>query len=491
MTGTIAAAAPAGTFLGTAGDDARAVFAGIAFARPPVGELRFRPPVAPPDSNGEVDATGFRAAPIQRARPQLGEFETSEDCLSLNVWTPDVSASRPVIVWIYGGGFESGSGGPPFTFGGALSALTDTVVVAMNYRLGAFGFGYWAGIGGRDWEASANLALQDQMLALRWVRRNIAAFGGDPGNITVAGESAGAFSIGSLLAAPPAQGLFRKAIMSSGNTGRIMPTETADAIARDLLNALGVATMAELQAMDAARILEAQFAVIDSDVGDRNLPGGRSWSVVLDGHVLPEHPQDVLAAGRLTGIPLLVGANRDEAQLFRVMSGASFEPEDDDAVLAEMRRAGVPDPAALAAAYRRRGAASGLELSAGDLRSQFLSDAIYRRPSVTMAEAQNAAGGSAWAYLFSASPLGPELGAAHAIDMAYLFDGLAEAGAETPENLSIRESLTRTWSDFARDGRVGWAPYRAADADNAWQFGGDSDRVTEPPPAIAAVWPLG
>lgn len=368
--------------------------------------------------------------------------------------------------------------------------LTATVVVAMNYRVGAFGFGYWAGIGGSDWETSSNLGLQDQVMALRWVRRNIAAFGGDPENITVAGESAGAFSVAYLLAAPSAKGLFGKAIMSSGHTGRIIPTETADAIARDLLKELGVATMTELQAVDAERILDAQFAVVDSDFGARNLPGGRVWGAVLDGHVLQEYPQEALAAGRVTDIPLLVGANRDEAQLFRAMSGDAFEPADDDAVLAEMRRAGVPDPAALAAAYRTPGAASGLELSAGDLRSKFLSDAVYRRPSVAMAEAQNAPGGSAWAYLFSACPMGPQMGAAHAIDMMYMFDRLSLAGVETAENLAIRDSLARTWSDFARDGRVGWAPYRAANVDNARQFGGDSDAVTEPPSEIAKVWPL-
>jgi para-nitrobenzyl esterase len=490
MTGTIAASAPAGTFIGTVGDDGQAVFAGIAFAQPPVGALRFRPPAPLPDSDGDVDATEFSAAPIQRTSSHLGEIETSEDCLYLNVWTPDVSASRPVIVWIYGGGYEGGSGAPPFTPGSALSAMTDTVVVAMNYRVGAFGFGYWAGVGGSDWETSSNLGLQDHIMALRWVRRNIAAFGGDPENITVAGESAGAFSIGSLLGAPSARGLFTRAIMSSGHTGRIFSTEAADALARDLLAELGVATMAEFQAVDAERILRAQFAVIDSEIGARNLPGGRVWGVVLDGHVLREYPHDVLTAGRLTDIPLLVSATRDEAQLFRATSGDAFEPVDDDAVLAEMTRAGVPDPAALAAAYRMHGAASGRALSAGDVRSLFLSDAIYRRPSVAMAEAQNAAGGSAWAYLFSASPMGPQMGAAHAMDMMYLFDKLADADAETPENLAIRDAMAFTWSDFARHGQVGWAPYRAADVDNVRQFGGDADAVTEPPPAIAEVWPL-
>ncbi|SFR91432.1 Carboxylesterase family protein [Microbacterium sp. cf046] len=174
----------------------------------------------------------------------------------------------------------------------------------MNYRVGAFRFGYWPGIGGRGWETSGNIGLQDQLMALAWVRRNIAAFGGDPENITVAGHSAGAFSIGCLQGAPSARGLFAKAIMSSGHTGRIIPVETATAVARELWGELGIRSMTELQTVDPERILEAQFAVVDSDIGARNLPGRRVWGFVLDGHVLHQHPQAVLAAGQLTDIPL-------------------------------------------------------------------------------------------------------------------------------------------------------------------------------------------
>ncbi len=236
---------PAGTLIGVETADGGALFAGIPFAAPPVGALRFRPPQPIPDATDDVDAIAFGPAPaqaqgalgrrdpdaprppmsptMQRMMAAMGRrVESSEDCLTLNVWTPELPEARPetgrgagvaaatrngrrsqlqrpVIVWIYGGGFENGTAAPPTTDGAALSRVTGCVVVSINYRVGVLGWGYWAGLGGEDWADSSNLGLQDQIAGLAWVRRNIAALGGDPGRITVAGKSAGAFSIGSLL----------------------------------------------------------------------------------------------------------------------------------------------------------------------------------------------------------------------------------------------------------------------------------------------------
>jgi carboxylesterase type B len=351
MTDTVVVAAPAGRFRGTTAPDGGALFAGIPFAEPPVGALRFRPPRAVPDWASEVDATRFRAAPAQNgnahfpvadpAEPGTGTSapaspggqydsplkvmmatrmpETSEDCLYLNVWSPGLQGRLPVVVWFYGGGFEMGSAAPPQTDGTALSRQTGTVFVAVNYRVGALGFGYWAGIGGEQWAESGNLGLQDLACGLAWVRRNIAAFGGDPANVTVAGESAGAFCIGSLLTAPMSAGLFDKAIMHSGSTRRVFPPATATAMARDLADRVGASSMEDLQAVDVQSILAAQSQVIDSDIGTRNLPGGRSWGVVLDGVTLPRDPHEALRGGAARHIPLLVGANHDEVAMFRVL----------------------------------------------------------------------------------------------------------------------------------------------------------------------------
>ncbi|WP_328610353.1 carboxylesterase family protein [Amycolatopsis sp. NBC_00345] len=487
-----------------------ALFAGIPFAAPPVGPLRLRPPQPPQPWSDVRDATEFRPAPPQRLPALLagtgsgagsGEGDSAttsmveavaggagahdEDCLYLNVWTPELSGRRPVLVWIYGGGFDSGSAGLPSTDGAALSRLTGAVVVAANYRVGALGFLHLAELGGPGWAGSSNLGLQDQAMALRWVRDNIAAFGGDPGNITVAGESAGAFSIGSLLAAPAAGGTFHRAILSSGSTGRVFAADTGTAIAADLLAKLGLDTVDELADVPVERILDVQTSVIDTDIGRRNLPGGRSWGVVLDGTVLPRDPQAAVADGAAAGIGLLVGANRDEMRMFQAMQGAAYVPTDEPALLAEMEQAGVTEPARLLAGYRQRSP----EADLATLRTLFLTDAVYRRPASALAAAQTAAGGSAHTYLFAAEPLGPDLGAFHGADLVLVFDALERTGNATPELIKVRDDLAGAWARFAATGDPGWAPYDPDARQNTRQFGGAGEMVTEPPAdEAAAAW---
>lgn len=521
MINTLHVTAPAGTFVGTLTDNGR-LFAGIPFALAPTGHLRFRPPQPRNDATEPIDATRFPPAPAQggtalrmsagtetATKPQpstiigdgqagaamsalmaaaagRGSLETSEDCLYLNVWTPDAEGALPVVVWLYGGGFDVGSASPPFTDAAAFARLANVVVVAINYRVGALGFGYWAGVGGDEWAESSNLGLQDQAAGLRWVRRNIASFGGDPDNVTLAGESAGAFSIGTLLTLPLAHGLFDKAILQSGNTRRVFPTESAEEVAQTLLNSLGVTTMAELQSVDLDAILHAQGAVVDGEIGARNLPGGRSWGVVRDGVIVTRDPHEALRAGEARMTPILVGANRDEVLIFRRMLGDAFAAGGESALEAEMRRAHVPDPSGLLAAYRSR---LGVSPDVADIRAAFLSDAIYRRPATETAAAQIAAGGQAWTYLFSATPAGPALGAFHGAEMSYLFDQLGAVGLDTPENLAVRDTMVKAWHDFAYLGNPGWPTYDHA---VTRQFGAGPDLVAEPPrDAVTDVWPFG
>jgi para-nitrobenzyl esterase len=519
---------PAGRLRGISLPNGGALFAGIPFAAPPTGPLRLRPPRPPRPWRGVRDATRFRAAPPQtmpalmsgtRAtqsppapgsgtstteRPSapgsgqraagappppasspflVGDWD--EDCLYLNVWTPDPAGRRPVLVWIFGGGFDAGSAAPPFTDGAALSRLTGAVVVAANYRVGALGYLHLAGIGGPDWAGCSNLGLQDQAAALRWVRENIAAFGGDPGNVTVGGESAGAFSIGSLLAASAAAGTFHRAILSSGSADRIFDADTGTAIAAGLLAALGLETVDALLDAPVEKILAAQTAVVDADIGRRNLPNGRSWGVVLDGAVLPRHPLQAVSDGAAAGTGLLVGANREEVRLFQVMQGAAFTPADEGALLDEMRRAGVRSPERLLAGYRQRGPGADL----AGLRSMFLTDAIYRRPASALAAAQAAAGGTAHAYLFSAPAMGPGLGACHGADLMLLFDRVDPGNGEL---VAVRDDLVGAWARFAATGDPGWPPYDPAALLNTRQFGGAAGMVTEPlPDDASAAWSAG
>ncbi|MGR4849412.1 carboxylesterase/lipase family protein [Streptomyces sp. LARHCF252] len=497
-----------GTVRGCALPDGGRLFAGIPFAAPPVGELRFHPPQPPRPWQGVRRADRFAPAPVQGASSlvpgtsQKSSFptfptaeirETSEDCLYLNVWTPAAMAEdalRPVIVWIYGGGYDAGSAAPPYSDGAALARQTGAVVVTANYRLGALGFLHLADLG-RQWAGSTNLALQDQMAALRWVRDNIASFGGNPGNVTVAGQSAGAFSVGALLAAPAAAGLFHKAILQGGSTSRIFDRATATTIAEDLITALRLEGPEDLLTVTCRRILDAQSTVVTGDIGQRNLPGGRSWGAVLDGSVLPVAPQQAVAEGAAADIPLLVGATRDEVCVFQMIGGDSFRPEGETALYTEMRRAGVTEPEKLLDAYRRRVADSD-DLSA--LRGAFLTDALYRIPATRLAQAQAGAGGRAYHYLLFDEPCGPAMGAFHGADLLHVFDKLSLVGADTPEHLTARDTLVGAWAAFAATGSPGWPPYDPEAAGNSRAIGGspaDAGRLITEPPAddITALWP--
>ncbi|MFB8277980.1 carboxylesterase/lipase family protein [Nocardia colli] len=481
------------------------LFAGIPFAAAPVGELRWRPPQPPEPWPGVRRSDRFRAAPAQGASPNVpgaspkSTFptfptaqitETSEDCLYLNVWVPagtGDTALRPVIVWIYGGGFEAGSAAPPYSDGDALARQTGAVVVAANYRLGAFGFLHLADLGTR-WSGATNFAIQDQVAALGWVAANIRAFGGDPANVTVAGQSAGAFSIGTLLGVPAASGLFAKAILHSGGTSRILSRDTANTMTENLLAALRLDDPENLLKVPTQDIMDAQTIIASTDIGSRNLPGGHVWGVVLDGVVLPRDPLRTVADGAVAHIPLLIGATHDEIRLFQRLAGDAFRPADRTALLAEMQRAGVTEPDELLRAYRSRAPHSD-DLS--DLRSMFLTDAVYRIPATDLAQAQSAAGGRAYHQLLLAEPCGPDLGAFHGADLLYLFDKLALVDAARPEHLAVRDLLIGAWTDFAVSGAPRWPAYASNEEANSRAIAAPpivDSMITEPPDDIARLW---
>ena len=454
------------------------LFAGIPFAQPPVGELRLRPPQPVEPWTGVREADTYPPAPAQGGTALVGEekmpWANDEDCLYLNLFTPAVDGARPVIVWIYGGGFEVGTASPPMTDVAALARATDAVVVAANYRVGALGWLHLADLGGAQWAGSTNLGLRDQVAALHWVRENVAAFGGDPDNITIAGESAGAFSVGALLAAPSASGTFHRAILSSGNTERIFSTATATSIAEDLLRALGLSSVDELANVPVERILATQGTVIESDIAHRNLPGGRAWGVVLDGTVLPVQPTAAVKAGTVAHVPLLISTNRDEIKAFEQLPG--FAPADEESLLADIRHAGFERPDSVLTAYRSRHPDADL----AELRSRFLTDAVYAAPANRLARAQVDAGGKAYRALFAADPFGPEMGTPHGLDLLYIFDMLDDNGAGTPANHAVRDELHEVWRRFAATGDPGWPVYDPEVIANTRLFGGSGGMTEEP-----------
>ncbi len=297
-------------------DGTISAFLGIPFAQPPVKDLRWKPPVKPAKWKGIRKATEFGSRCMQGRIYDDMIFRDpgpNEDCLYLNVWTPaklGKSKSQeklPVMVWIYGGGFTAGATSEPRQDGTNL-AKEGVVVVSMNYRLGIFGFFAHPELAKEDrHNATGNYGLMDQSAALEWVKRNIAQFGGDPGNVTIFGESAGSFSVSEQMASPVSKGLFHKAIGESGGAfaSRALPfrtkDESAEADARFAKDHLDADTLAALRALPAQKLLDAQMAIKEI----RFAPN-------IDGYFLPESPEAIFAAGKQSDVPLLAGWNRDE-----------------------------------------------------------------------------------------------------------------------------------------------------------------------------------
>ncbi|PAP75620.1 carboxylesterase/lipase family protein [Rubrivirga marina] len=312
----------AGPVRGDAEADGLRIFRGVPFAATPVGGLRWAPP-QPPEAWTDVrDATAFGDRCMQA--DIFGDMAPraegmSEDCLTLNVWAPAGAESLPVLVYFYGGGFVAGDASEP-RYDGAAIAREGTVVVVPNYRLGVFGFlahpelTAASGYGG-----SGNYGLMDQTAALEWVRDNVAAFGGDPDQVTIAGESAGSISVSAQMVAPAARGLFHRAIGESGSAlGALPPVSLDDAEAAGVrfAESVGAAALAELRAVPAADLLAAASA-----------PGVPWFSATLDGRVYPEPPAETFAAGRQAQVPLLVGWNSEEMTWRMILGGAEPTPE--------------------------------------------------------------------------------------------------------------------------------------------------------------------
>jgi para-nitrobenzyl esterase len=469
------------------------IFRGIPYARPPAGALRFRHPERPASWSGIRDATRFRPAAPQSLGLlgpvfSLGITRTDEDCLFMNVWTPGLDDQRrPVLVWIHGGAFVLGAGSQSLYDGATLARRGDAVVITINYRLGALGFLYLRQLSGGRIPASGNEGLRDQIAALQWVRDEITAFGGDPDNVTISGESAGAMSCATLLGTPHARGLFHRAILQSGAANHISTAETASAVAEELLSALRIRRrrMDELLSVSPERMVEAQarlFFTLRPEMKvvapilallrglgrasgaliaplKRRLPllsyllwplsvpwralqlllvTGRTWpqglplQPVIDGDLLAGPPLETIADGLARDVPMLVGTNLDELKLFRFMD-REMRRLDEAGLIARCERVipgreegGVSRGRRAVDVYRRARAARGEPIEPSDLWFAIESDRVFRCPAMRLAELQRAHQPRTFAYLFTwRSPFARgAFGACHALELPFVFGTL-------------------------------------------------------------------
>lgn len=439
------------------GDHKRGVLRckGIPFAAPPVGELRFRPP-EPAESWSEVfEAVGrFPIAPQPVAAMEAfagasGAAEQSEaGCLTLNVWTPAADGTRrPVMFWIHGGGFMTGAGTIPW-YDGTNLAKRDVVVVSCNYRLGALGFLHLDGLGGADYAGSGNVGLLDQVAALRWVRDNIAAFGGDPSNVTIFGESAGGMSVATLLGTPAARGLFHKAIAQSGAASNVNSPERATQMAERLLERLGVDEVDDLRDLPADHLVGAQSTGNSFGSG-----GGLPFQPVVDGHVLERPPIDAVRDGSAAGTPVLAGTNAHEMRLFTTLDPKLRETDRERNQTILDRYAPGRGQALLEAYEQLVGDDPAAVLEAA------MTDRVFRIPAIQLLETQGPhAPTYGYEFRFESTAFGGTLRSAHAVEIPFVFDNLDSPGASfftgepTEQMRALSTAMADAWVAFARDG---------------------------------------
>jgi len=471
--------APAGALRGAASGDVR-IFRGVPYARPPVGDLRWRPPVALPRWEGVRDATRFGGACMQPPSPFYSHAAVSEDCLFLNIWAPAQARGAPVLVWIHGGSLVSGAGSEAVA-DGARFAEHGVLVVSINYRLGPLGWLAHPGLSAESADGvSGNYGLLDQIEALRWVQRNIAAFGGDPSNVTIAGQSAGALSVAYLMAAPQARGLFQRAIAQSPylitmpdlRHGRFRDWPDAETVGVTLAGKLGAADPAALRAMSAAAIIEG--------VGRTGyFPLG-----TVDGRALPGQLVDVFDRRAQALVPILAGYNEGEIRSLRFLLPPAPK---DAATYGREIRARYDD---LAEAFLAR-------YPADDVDASMLAatrDALYGWSAERLAAAQTAAGAPSFLYHFDHGYPAADAGglrAFHGAELPFVFGTSAStpawwpAAPATPREGRLSDAMLGYWASFARDGQPrargapAWRPYGAARAYMAFE---SAPRLRRGPP---------
>lgn len=443
------------------------VWKGIRYAQAPVGDMRFKAPVPVKAWTGTQDALTFGAVAPQQESSIAGKEPQSEDCLYLNVWSPGADAKkRPVMVWLHGGGFIIGSGSSQMYEGTQMATNGDVVIVTINYRLGPLGFLYFNDEQ-RKQGFENNLGIKDQMAALEWVQQNIAAFGGDPAQVTIFGESAGGTSVQTLLASPMAKGLFSKAIVQSGPAGIIWKPQSATVITEKYMSLLGLkpTELAKLKTIPTDTLVAAEEKLVDYMVSELN---DKVFCPTVDGEVLPH---DLFTCVKNSGnIPLLIGTNLNESSIF-ASNALKMMPKDakgfeqyfatvnPDSALRKKVTASYP-------AYPRKRAVLNL-----------LTDAVFRIPAIRLAECHLS---HAPVYMYRFEWSSPSLNmiglrSFHGLEIPFVFGAIDEGRGKLLKIIATKRTRTRmigqiqgAWLNFAKYGNpngkdgtggLGWQPY--------------------------------
>jgi para-nitrobenzyl esterase len=426
-------------------------FRGVSYGASTAGSRRFLPPAKPEKWGGVKDAFEWGLEAPQGPHTEIPEVAAtipkqgiSEDCLHLNVWTTGLGRNdkRPVMLWLHGGGFTSGSGSYSIYDGANMARKQDVVVVTVNHRLNSFGFAYLAALGDAKFAQASNAGMLDVVAALEWVRDNIAGFGGDPGNVTIFGQSGGGGKVATLLAMPPAKGLFHRAIMQSGSNVRGISAADAAKSAETLMSALGVKTAEDLQKVPMNQL-------VDVTLKTRGLRLGP----VVDGHSLPGNPFDPTAPAMSADVPVLTGTTETEVTFF---PNTPLDPIDDATLLTRVKqaaRANDEQAKHLIDLYRKgRPGVSDI-----DIALIVASDSQFRPGVMTQAELKSAQKAPVYMYYFKwRSPVHDgKLKSFHTLDIPFVLENVDNAPSMTgtgQDRYPLQDRMSSAWAAFARTG---------------------------------------
>jgi para-nitrobenzyl esterase len=424
---------------------------------PPIGDLRWLPPqpviawkgIRAAKTYGTIAPQDAATLPILLSAPE----PQSEDCLFLNIFSPGLdNARRPVMVWIHGGAFSIGSGSAEMYTTGTIASNCDIVLVTINYRLGVLGFLNLNEVTKGRIPSTGNEGLLDMVAALQWVKRNISAFGGDPDNVTVFGESAGAMSVGCLLNLPAAQGLFQRAILESPVGEMARPLDMSIQITEQFLRISGLRAndIVGLRAASPEMLLQAQ-----QKTAQQMEQGAAPAIPVADGILMPMMPLDSLEAGRGSRVPTLIGCNLDEDKFFSMLNSKLFKIDADGLRRRAEKYVVEEDVSKLIDAYRNARASRGESIAPFDLFSAINTDVMFRKTAIRIAEAQCrfAPGGYNYLFTWESPAAGGKLGSCHALEVGFVFgnhNSTFNGTGSQADRLSLQ--MQDAWASFARTG---------------------------------------